>query len=133
MKTYKITVTNEPENLGTRMTVHGLRDLYFSAKDGPSPEGFTWLLRQYDYDKSVPPYWSVGISEQRCFTLPFAVYVELYDLCQVHEDLHDGDEMILEHEGQTYTTIVNTWPECRLASEAEQAFRTANDIKVSRE
>jgi len=127
MKTYKITVTEEPKNFGHRMLIHGLRDLYPGGSE-PNPEGHVWLISRYDYDKTLPPYWTAGICGQLCFTLPFAVYLELYDLCQVHEDLCKGDELVLEYQGKTYVTIVNTWPECPAASEGEKAFRLAYHI-----
>lgn len=126
MKTYKITITDErPHNFGHRLTFEGLKNGYHGV-DGETHSDF---LRSYDYDKEVPPFWSAGIAETRCFTLPYAVYLICYDLCQWHDDLQmDGDEFAFEWEGQTFKIPVGTWPRCDEAQEIEKAFRELHKI-----
>lgn len=127
MKTYKITVTDDLErNFGHRVVFEGLPDDYGEGK--PDAKDYDWLFTRYDYDKEIPPFWSSGIAETRCFTLPFAIYLLVYDLCQMHQSLVDGDEFVLEYEGKTYRTIVNTWPRCDEAQEVEKAFRELHKI-----
>lgn len=55
------------------------------------------VVRRYDHDKTVPPYYAAGICEQQCWTLQAAAYFELYDLCQVHDGIKHGDLFIFEH------------------------------------
>lgn len=123
MKTYSITAAEEPENLGVRVTFVGLPGRYASR-----PGDLTWLFKRYDYEKDVPPFFSEGIAESKCFTLPWAIYLWIYDECQTSDHLHDGDELILDYEGQRFVTIVNTWPRCEAAQFAEDAFRVERGL-----
>lgn len=122
-QTYQIKLIEEPENYGHRMMIEGLRQLY---GDNKNQLGYDWLIRRYDYE--AIPFWVPGIDGPKCYTVPYAVYLELYDLCQVHEDLKDGDEFILEHEGRTFRIVVNTWPTCVEAKELEQLFKKEHNI-----
>jgi hypothetical protein len=126
-KKIQITITDDLErNYGHRLTFRGLQNVYPSS---PEDTDHTDFLRQYNHDKTLPPYWSAGIAEMRCFTLPYAIYLTCYDLCQWHEDLQlDGDEFVFEWEGQTFTISVGTWPVCEAAWEAEKAFRAQHGI-----
>lgn len=121
MKRYQIRIEERPSDSGHSLTVEGLADDY-------EPRDYSTLLPQYSYNKELPPYWSVGIAEIRCFTLPFAIYISCYDLCQWHDGLKNGDELVYEVDGQTFTIVVGTWPTCDAAQEIEQAFRAANNI-----
>lgn len=130
---YQVTVSEEPQNMGHRLIIHGLRNLYPNGMwEGLEEETETanhnWLISKYDYEKL--PFWSSGTCEEKCFTLPWAVFLVLYDLVQVHDDLHDGDVFEFAHDGRTFVTVVaSAWPHCEEAKELEVAFRKENGIK----
>ena len=129
---YRVTVKHEPRNLGHRMHIEGLAHALrrwdeYKGKDHEE------LLSQYDYEKTLPPFWSVGVAEVHCFTLPKAVYLAIYDLVQIHDDIRDGDTFRFEYEGETYVTIVNqAWPTCVEADELESALRKTIDNELRR-
>lgn len=124
MKTYNISAAEEPSNMGVRVTFHGLPSRY-SSEPGPDT---TWLFTRYDYEKDVPAFFSEGIAESRCYTLPWSVYIWLYDECQTSDVLKDGDEMVLDYDGRKYVTVVNTWPRCEAAQFFEDAFRVEHGL-----
>jgi hypothetical protein len=129
MREYKVTVEAEQRNIGHRMYIEGLphllnrdRDPKYQRPEYECDHNECW--RQYNYDKTVPPFWAIGIAESRCFTLPFAVYIALYDLVQVHDAIKNGDQFVFEYEGIEYVTIVDSaWPTCEKACELERNFR----------
>lgn len=124
MKTYNITAAEEPQNHGVRIIIHGLEHPYSSH---PKPNT-DWLFTRYTHEKNVPPFFCEGIAESRCYTLPWAVYIWLYDECQTNEQLHDGDEMVLDYDGRKYVTVVGTWPTCDAAQFFEDAFRVEHGL-----
>lgn len=93
MSTYKVTVEVDEQDVAN-LQIHGLLD-----GDGMDE---ILVVRRYFYDKAIPPYYAAGICEQMAFTLEAAAYLELYDLCQVHDGVHDGDVFMLEHGGCTW-------------------------------
>jgi len=131
MATYQITTKTVEGYNGPHMVIHELADRYGDE------ENYTCWIRQYDYLKSVPAFYSCGICETRAWTLPYAIYLELYDLCQTCEELRDGDEFVFTVEGIEYRVVVATWPTCDDAWEMEKMFRedyvNAEAMKAERE
>jgi len=125
-KQIQIKIVDDLErNYAHRLTFEGLNGhlVFF-----PEREHHEDFLRRYDYDKTVPPFWSAGICEQRCFTLPFAIFLTCYDICQWHDDVKDGDEFVFEWEGQSFKMAAGTWPTCDAAQDIEKAFRAQHNI-----
>ena len=66
----------------------------------------------------------------RTYTLPYAVFVDIYDLVQSNENIKDGDEFVFVDDGEEYITVVNSaWPHCEKAALLERKFREENGIE----
>ncbi len=76
----------------------------------------------------VCQYFSEG--DFQTYTLPYAVFADIYDLVQSSENIKDGDEFVFVDEGEEYITVVNSaWPHCEKAALLERKFREENGIE----
>jgi hypothetical protein len=119
-KTYEIKLIEKPRDYGIKGTIVGLGEDWLLAHEEPHDVEF--FLRRYDYDKKIPPFWTPFVGDTVCFTVPLAIYLTLYDIFQVKEDLHDGDGIRWTWEGEDYEVVVSTWPTCEKCTALEEQF-----------
>ena len=98
----------------------------------PSEEGEEVLshsLSWYHYDPTRPPFWVAGVFETRAYTLPYAVFCDVYDTAQSNEHIKDGDEFVFSHDGQEYVIVIDrAWPRCESAQALEDDYRAIHGI-----
>ena len=90
------------------------------------------MLRWYDYDKTRPPFWVAGFTVEACgYTLPYAVFCDVYNTTQVHDHIKDGDEFVFVHEGEEYVIVIDSaWPHCEKAYLLENGFRDSHSLSM---
>lgn len=94
-------------------------------------ENLVHHLRWYNYDKSQPPFWVGGVFESVGYTLPYAVFCDVYDTVQSNDHLKNGDEVVFVHDGEEYVIVIDrAWPHCEKAFLLEKSFREAHKLSM---
>lgn len=120
MARYDLVVSGEGQD--TTLTYCGI-----PGEEGE--EDMVTSLPWYNYDATRPPYWVAGVFEAVAYTLPYAVFCDVYDTTQTNEHIMDGDELVFAHDGREYVIVIDrAWPQCQSAWALEEEYRAAHEI-----